>query len=624
MRLRVPSPVTDQIRRPDELPERLHVRFGRGCLLLILLAGAACSRRPASEDEGPGPAEYQIRTIHLLPFSARQASQYLKRLYSGFQLLRRRAAKRMVRAVPALGANPMVLAHMPDLLSVGRRLSKSTEVYEAILQGWLRREQRWVSPELLWEWSKRLALQGYRNRLTGRGDSVAPAELQAIAGESRLELPNWQLGTGSLLTRDAQGVFRFVHQSVLEYLAVLAFLGMSADERRAWLRRMPFRWTEQMKNFALDGFVHSGADLAYLDQGGRDLSAIDLSGCVLQEACLAGCKLTGARLGRASLRRAQLGAASLIYADLSGADLTAADLKSADLTGANLEGATLEDADLSGANLEDTNLRGATLAWARLDADALKSIAPPGTQWDGEKLIEATTGMRFCWIPGGRFQMGGEVEQNESPVHWVRVSAFWLGQTPVTNRQYAAFLEQTGYRPPEYHADPRFTDPEQPVVGVSFQDAMEFCRWLGSASGLQITLPSEAQWEYSARGTDGRKYPWGKETPDASRACFGEDAATGGPAAVGSCPAGRGPYGTLDQAGNVWEWCLDTWDTMAYLKRSGQEPVDPVVTTGDRGVQLVRGGSWFFPMEDLRAAFRGKNEADSRDDDLGFRVAIVS
>lgn len=193
----------------------------------------------------------------------------------------------------------------------------------------------------------------------------------------------------------------------------------------------------------------------------------------------------------------------------------------------------------------------------------------------GQPFTEPLTRIRFLWIPGGRFQMGRDAYSGEQPVHWVRISSFWLAETPVTNRQYAVFLEKTGTMEPVYWRDRRFSSPDQPVVGVSWKDAEEFCLWLSSASGCRVTLPSEAQWEFAARGTDGREYPWGYEPPDETRACFNATQ----PALVGSFPAGRGPFGTLDQAGNVREWCLDDWDVNAYAKRAKKtsEPVDPVV-----------------------------------------------
>lgn len=175
--------------------------------------------------------------------------------------------------------------------------------------------------------------------------------------------------------------------------------------------------------------------------------------------------------------------------------------------------------------------------------------------------------------------------------------------------------------------DPRFSDTDQPVVGVSYQDALAFCGWLSAESGLEVVLPTEAQWEYAARGIDGRQHSWGAARPDPTRACFAEDAFDGRPAKVGSFPPGSGPFGTQDQAGNVWEWCLDTWDDMAYVKRARKGPgdaLDPLVEEGESGTQAVRGGSWFFPPDDLRACRRSKSNADNRDDDLGFRVAVLA
>jgi formylglycine-generating enzyme required for sulfatase activity len=238
----------------------------------------------------------------------------------------------------------------------------------------------------------------------------------------------------------------------------------------------------------------------------------------------------------------------------------------------------------------------------------------------GREFIEPETGTRLLWIPGARFQMGGTEQYDGKPIHWVRVSDFWLAETPVTNAQYQKFMEATGQGEPPYWRDRRFSEPDQPVVGVTWHDAVKFCEWLTTTSDLAVTLPSEAQWEYAARGTDGRDYPWGKEPPE-GRACFGQDYNKGRPAAVGSYPGGKGPFGTLDQAGNVWEWCLDVWDQGAYQKRASREVLDPVVREGEAESRSVRGGSWSAPAGLLRSAIRGRGWADFWYGDLGFRVA---
>jgi len=243
-----------------------------------------------------------------------------------------------------------------------------------------------------------------------------------------------------------------------------------------------------------------------------------------------------------------------------------------------------------------------------------------------QPLVEPLTGTRFLWIPGGRFQMGSKSLENTKPVHEVRVSSFWLAETPVTHRQYEIFLRQTGNAEPALWRDPRFSAPDQPLVGVSWNEARVFCQWLARASGLAIDLPTEAQWEYAARGRESREYPWGDEDPKSSLACFGQDWSKGQPAAVGSYAAGKGPFGTLDQAGNVWEWCLDAYDEAVYAKRrEAGEVVDPIqeAPESDDALRVLRGGAWGSPADSLRAACRGRLRAAHRDVDTGFRLCAA-
>ena len=216
-----------------------------------------------------------------------------------------------------------------------------------------------------------------------------------------------------------------------------------------------------------------------------------------------------------------------------------------------------------------------------------------------------------------------ELAYNARPTHQVRLSAFRLAETPVTNHQYALFLEAGDHREPRYWRDRRYSDPEQPVVGVSWHDATAYCAWLAKLSGLPITLPSEAQWKYAARGDEGRTYPWGEQQPNHQLACFDQDPDKGRPDPVGSHPKGRGPFGTLDQAGNIWEWCLDTWNDNAYATRQAASPQDPIVINRAVENRVLRGGGWYYTAGGLRAAYRRWHPSNERNDVVGFRVAVA-
>lgn len=242
-----------------------------------------------------------------------------------------------------------------------------------------------------------------------------------------------------------------------------------------------------------------------------------------------------------------------------------------------------------------------------------------------QSFVEVTTGMRFLWVPGGVFEMG--MKGVAEPVHRVRLSPYWLAETPVTNAQYAKFLadgvhEGEKIKEPAYWRERRFSHPEQPVVGVSWDEAMRFCKWLSQRpelrnAGITTTLPSEAQWEFAARGTDGRRYPWGNEEPDASRAVFGRQTQET-TAPVGSCPQGKGPFGHLDLAGNVWQWCRDGYNVGTYEERQNKESRDPVAPWKD-AVRILRGSPW--GLDRVRAAAeRLRGRSGNRLGLYGFRV----
>lgn len=261
-----------------------------------------------------------------------------------------------------------------------------------------------------------------------------------------------------------------------------------------------------------------------------------------------------------------------------------------------------------------------------------KPAAAPGST-DGliERLhtpsVEPTTGMRLLWVPGDTFRMGSdsdELNDDSRPVHLVKVEPFWIGETPVTNEQYRAFVIDAGHPEPRAWRQRGFNDPQQPVVTVSWDDATAFCRWLSERSGWAVDLPSEAQWEYAARGKDGHPYPWGEEHPDATRAHFNQGDG-GRPAVVGSYPAGAGPFGTLDQAGNVWEWCKDVWDADAYKARARPPAVNTeqdVLGAGSGRSRSLRGGSWGSGGGALAAACRHWGWRVDGLGHRGFRVLV--
>ena len=157
-----------------------------------------------------------------------------------------------------------------------------------------------------------------------------------------------------------------------------------------------------------------------------------------------------------------------------------------------------------------------------------------------------------------------------------------------------------------------------PVVSVSWNDAVAFCAWVSQVSGRKVRLPTEAEWEKAARGTDGRLYPWGNTVPDGTRANYGNIAS--GITEVGEySPAGDSPYGVADIAGNVWEWVSDWYGDNSYAGITSIYPQGP--TSGQ--YHVIRGGSWADPPRILRTANRGDDYPNNRlAGFIGFRVTV--
>ncbi len=304
--------------------------------------------------------------------------------------------------------------------------------------------------------------------------------------------------------------------------------------------------------------------------------------------------------------------------------------------------------------------------------------------WEAEFIHDVV----MIYIPKDIFVMGNDKLHGKisgspaAPQHRVTLTGYWIAKTPVTKAQFRAFVEEENYttsveKPghegpwvynfeekgfktiPGFNWDNAFSqvtavfphvqvDDRHPVTCVSWYDAVDFCKWLSRKTGVNFVLPTEAQWEYAARGDDQRIYPWGNDEPDGTRANYAEEAfnavfpgteqskvhfgVNDGYAAtspVGSFPAGASPCGALDMAGNVTEWVFDWYGK--YGKRHYTNPIGPK----DGIDRVMKAGFWagsagregqdpdeLIIGHNIRADARQYDDPDSADDHLGFRIAI--
>ena len=250
-------------------------------------------------------------------------------------------------------------------------------------------------------------------------------------------------------------------------------------------------------------------------------------------------------------------------------------------------------------------------------------------------------------IPAGEFLMGSNgAEEDERPPHPVHLDEFLIGVHPITNREYAHFVQRTGHRAPAIYelpivvtagardreqmfksagepyvwtdSDPPETRLDHPVTLVRWEDAVAYCAWLAAETGRSVRLPSEAEWEKAARGgLEGKRYPWG-ERLDRNLANFLSDPAQR--PARGTTPCGAYPpngYGLYDVAGNVWEWVHDWYDPTYYTSGPDRNPQGP----RQGHLRIVRGGGWLVvDVRMLSCSHRHKVPPDTYSYGIGFRV----
>jgi formylglycine-generating enzyme required for sulfatase activity len=240
-------------------------------------------------------------------------------------------------------------------------------------------------------------------------------------------------------------------------------------------------------------------------------------------------------------------------------------------------------------------------------------------------------GVDMLLVPAGAFEMGSEWgDDDESPVHTVWLDNFYLDKYEVTIAQYKECAHAGACDPPHdtssatrgnYYEDPQFAD--YPVIHVTWHDAAKYCVWRNAR------LPTEAEWEKAARGTDGRDYPWGdifdgnwlnycdinclSDTADQEY-----DDGNADTAPVGSYPNGASPYGMLDMAGNVWEWVADWYNSEYYADSAAENPQGPATGTQ----RVLRGGSWNKDRFGVRTTYRSKFHPNGSKETFGFRCAF--
>jgi formylglycine-generating enzyme len=222
-------------------------------------------------------------------------------------------------------------------------------------------------------------------------------------------------------------------------------------------------------------------------------------------------------------------------------------------------------------------------------------------------------------LPGSWFLMGSDVGQDcERPIHRVRVDDFELAATQVTNTQYEQFLHAGSCVPTPFWTGPTFNHPDQPVAGVSWHHATRYCEWLSTQSGRHFRLPTEAEWEYAARGgLEQKQFPWGDKAPQ-SLPNYSSRWQTGPERVAQYAP---NAFGLYDIGDNVHEWCSDWYDPDYYAASPDRNPQGPEQSPMKPARKSSRGGSWRHHIKVARCSARSSIPPEFQYADYGFRVA---
>jgi formylglycine-generating enzyme required for sulfatase activity len=262
---------------------------------------------------------------------------------------------------------------------------------------------------------------------------------------------------------------------------------------------------------------------------------------------------------------------------------------------------------------EDRRAWRASLKYLGFQSDDSLCVEIPKLAW------EEVFGQPMVWVPASAFLMGSDksrdsnANDDELPQHSVTLPSYWIGRFPVSVARWKLFVKENDYKPDEKSLQ----DPDDhPARYVNWNDAMVYCKWLSEKSGLPVTLPSEAEWEKAARGTDGRIYPWGDEF-DKDK-CNTSESGIKNTTPVGMySPAGDSPYGCADMAGNIWEWTRSKFKPYPYNAEDGRENLEGT------DARVVRGGSWDYRRLFARASLRSNFDSPNLRRSLySFRVVV--